>query len=171
MEEFILKGKREHIFYSFFLPQILLGFIPNFDSNVALIKVTLISLTYLVWIFMLGRSLNACIPKRHRLNQTPQLIFLFLFVLIFVPIVMFTDIGIRFYGITVWIPFIMLFSLIYLFYFAAKALTSAEKKKRTSFSDHVGEMFQLMFGWFGIWFIQPRINEIYESNKQVFEEE
>jgi len=171
MEKHILKGKREQVFFSFFLPQIMLGFIPNFDSNVALIKTILISLTYLVWIFMLGRALNACIPRRSRLNETPQKIFLFVFVVIFVPIIMFADIGIGFYGLGILIPILILFSIIYLFYFASKALTSAERGKRTSFRDHASEMFQLLFGWIGIWFIQPRINELYKKNKHLFEDE
>ena len=171
MEKYILKGKREQIFFSFFLPQIILGFIPNFDSNVALIKTILMSLTYLVWIFMLGRTLNACIPRRNRLNETSQKIFLFVFVVIFVPMVMFADIGIAFYGIGILIPLLMLFSIVYLFYFASKALVSAEQGKRTSFKDHASEMFQLLFGWVGIWFIQPRINEMYNQNKHVFEDE
>ena len=171
MEEFILKGRREQIFTSFFLPQLILGFIPNFDTNIYLIKIVLISLVYIVWIYMLGRALNACIPARFRLSETFQQIFLFVFVIIFVPLLMFSDLVVTFYGWAVWIPFMMLFSLVYLFYFASKALTSAEKGRRTSFGDHIAELFLLLFAWVGIWFIQPRINKLWEENKNRFEEE
>lgn len=153
------------------MPQLLLSFIPNFDPNVGLIKTTLISLTYLVWIFMLGRSLNACLPKRRRLNEVPQLIALFLCVIIYIPIVMLSDIGIYFYGIAVFIPIVMLLCFIYLFYFAAKALTSIERGTRTSFGDHISEMIQLLFAWIGVWFFQSRLNKIYQENKSIFEEE
>ena len=170
MHEFVLKGKRHQIFTAFFVPQLILGLVPNFNANVELAKLVLIAMVYVVWIVMLGRSLNLCIPRRHRLKETSQQVFLFLFVLIFVPLIMFMDLGVIFRGNAMIIPSIMVFGYLYQFYFASKALKSAEKGKKSLLNEHLWTMFLLLFAWIGIWFIQPRINKVWEKNKERFEE-
>ena len=168
MEEFIVKAKAHQIFLSFLTPSIIAGLIPDVNANVVLIKQIFIALPYVIWIFLLGRSLNQCIPTRYRLNDSFLIVMLFTFIIIYVPIVMVMDLSISFYGWAVLIPLLLIISFLYLFYFASKALTSAEKGKRTSFWDHIGEMILLLLGYIGIWFIQPRINKIYWQNREVF---
>lgn len=171
MEEFFLKAKHYQIFLSISLPALFATFIPNFDPDVQLIKIIVITLPYIIWIFMIGKALNLCAPARYRLSETFLIINLFAFGIIFVLIVMFLDYTVTFHGWTVIIPFYMIFSFFYLFYFASKALTTTERGKRTSFSEHLSEMFLLLTGYFGIWFMQPRINQIWEKNKNKFIEE
>jgi len=55
-----------------------------------------------------------------------------------------------------------MFSGIYMLYFSAKTIRSAELKRRASISDYIGEFFLIWFYPIGIWFIQPRINRIAE---------
>ncbi len=65
----------------------------------------------------------------------------------------------------------MIISFLYLFYFASKAITYTEQGRRTSFGENIGLTFILLLGYFGIWFIQPRINAIWEKHKSDFIEE
>ncbi|MEQ8417351.1 MAG: hypothetical protein RIF36_21795 [Imperialibacter sp.] len=165
MEEFVLKAKHYQIFLSLSIPSLIAGFVPNFDPTIQLVKIIFVGLAFTVWIFTLGRALNNCIPTRHQLSETFLIINFFAFAIIFALIAILLDYQLRFFGWAVLIPLYMLFSFVYLYYFASKALTTAEKRKRTSFGEHVGEMILLMTGYVGIWFIQPRINQIYEQNK------
>lgn len=170
MEEFLLKAKHYQIFLSIFSTAIFLAFIPNFDASIPLIKKIFTVLPFIVWIFMLGKSLNLCIPVRQRLSETILNINLFFFYIVFVFITMLSDITVTFRGWALLIPLYMIFSFIYLFYFASKALTTAEQGRRTSFGNHIGEMILLLIGFLGIWSLQPRINELWEKNKYKFEE-
>ena len=53
-----------------------------------------------------------------------------------------------------------MFSIFYLLYFTAKTIKTIELKRTVTFSDFIGEFFTIWFFPIGIWFIQPRINEI-----------
>lgn len=166
MEEFVLKAKHYQIFLSLSIPTLIAGFFPDINPSVPLIKLIFVTLAYTVWIFVLGRALNDCIPRRHRLSDTFQAVALFGFGIIFTAIMIFADMTITFFGFALLIPGFMLFCIFYLYYFAAKALTSAELGKRTSFSTHIVEIALLMSGVLGIWIIQPRVNKLYEAQKQ-----
>lgn len=171
MDEFVLKAKHYQIFFSLISAGIIAAFVPDFSANVFLIKVVLITLPYIIWIFTLGRSLNQCLPIRKRLSETLLIFNLFFFCLMFALITIFMDGTVYFYGWAVLIPLYLLYSFVYLFYFASKALTSVEQGGRTSFGVHIGEMFILLLGYFGIWYLQPRINQLYEMYKDQFDEE
>jgi hypothetical protein len=43
----------------------------------------------------------------------------------------------------------------------AKNLVKAETGKRVTFYDYAGPFFLLWFFPIGVWFIQPRINQLY----------
>lgn len=164
MEEFILRAKTHQIFLSLSIPTLIVGFVPNFDSNVPLIKTIFIVFVYMVWIFTLSKGLNNCMPARFKLNESFLTFNLFFFVIIFSFLVIFSDIGVYFTGWAVIIPLYFVFSFLYMYYFAAKALLSAERGRRASFGDHFGEMLLLMAGMIGVWFLQPRINALYEKH-------
>jgi hypothetical protein len=53
-----------------------------------------------------------------------------------------------------------LFCILYSIYFIAKTIKTIELQKEVSFSDFIGEFFMIWFYPVGIWFIQPRINEV-----------
>jgi len=56
-----------------------------------------------------------------------------------------------------------MFCMFYSIYFNAKALRSAELKRKVSFSDFTGEFFLFWFFPVGIWLLQPRINKLFEA--------
>ncbi len=195
MEEYLLSAKHYQIFLSLIFPVIIAAFIPNIDQNILLIKIVLLTLPSLFWIFMLGKALNICTPARYRLNEIFLTINLFFYCIVFALITLFTDYSrsfdswvvliplysiyrflftdysVTFKGWAVLIPLYTTISFLYLFYFASKALTSAEQRRRTVFGEHNKEMALLLFGYLSIWYMQPRINALWEQNKDKFSDE
>lgn len=58
----------------------------------------------------------------------------------------------------------VMFCLFYCLHFIAKSLKALELRKHVTFSDYAGEFFLIWFFPFGIWFIQPRINKLFDSS-------
>ena len=54
--------------------------------------------------------------------------------------------------------------IFYCLYFNAKALKTVEWQKPVTFSDFAGEFFLIWFFPIGIWIIQPRINQLFDTN-------
>ena len=54
--------------------------------------------------------------------------------------------------------------MLYALRFNAKALKSVESREPVKFSDYAGEFFLLWFFPIGIWFIQPRINKLFNDS-------
>lgn len=51
-------------------------------------------------------------------------------------------------------------SSIYLYYFAARSIKTAELQQEQRFSDFIGEFFLIWFSFIGIWILQPRLNRL-----------
>ena len=58
-----------------------------------------------------------------------------------------------------------MFCIMYIMYFVAKTIKTSELKRKTSFSDYLGEFFLLWFYFIGIWYIQPKVNRLYQKLK------
>lgn len=58
-----------------------------------------------------------------------------------------------------------MFSMFYMIYHSAKTIKTVIAKKHLTFSDFVEEFFLIWFFPIGIWFIQPKINAIFEGKK------
>ncbi len=173
LEKFVLKAKHWQIFISLLIPYSLYSVIPDTSVLVVQIKTIFMWIAYYSWVYVLGKALNYCIPRRHMLSYGFMTFNFFFFIIGFTILQLLLDPGttVTFHGFAALLFFYYFFSFLYLFYFASKALTSAEKGKRTSFGNHIGEMFLLMFGFIGVWFIQPRVNQLYEANREEFEDE
>jgi len=59
--------------------------------------------------------------------------------------------------------FVAFFCMIYIMFFIAKNLVMAEENKIIKVSDYFKEFILLLFYAVGIWFIQPRINRIFND--------
>jgi hypothetical protein len=57
------------------------------------------------------------------------------------------------------------FSMFYIIYHAAKTIKTVNAQKQVTFSDFIEEFFLIWFFPIGIWFIQPKINAIFEGKK------
>jgi hypothetical protein len=59
-------------------------------------------------------------------------------------------------------------SYIYLLLRIAKHLSKMKNQKKLGFDDYIGNFIKLFFFPIGIWSIQPKINKLYEENKDKF---
>ena len=72
-------------------------------------------------------------------------------------------------GIYALVGFYFFFALLHIIAFPAKVLKSIELKREAKFGEYIGLFFMIIFWPFCIWFIQPRINRIANSNQFLFE--
>lgn len=56
-----------------------------------------------------------------------------------------------------------MFCMFYSMYFSAKTIKLAEQQQPVTLSDFIGEIFLIWFFPIGIWFLQPRINELIKA--------
>ena len=162
MDEFLLKAKPYQVFLSLMIPTFFAGFIPNINPEIPLIKAIFIVFPFVVWVYVLAKALNYCIPVRKRFSEGFLTFNLFFFCIVFVLVSMFLGGSVHFFGWAVLIPIYTIFSFFYLFYFVSKVLTSLEQGRRTSFGEHIGEMILFLIPILGVWYIQPRINKLSE---------
>jgi len=59
-----------------------------------------------------------------------------------------------------------LFCIFYCIYFIAKELKTVEWQRPVTFNDYAGEFFLIWFFPIGVWFIQPRINKLFDEQYQ-----
>lgn len=58
------------------------------------------------------------------------------------------------------------FCIFHTFYFVAKTIRTAELQRNVTFSDFTGDFFLTWFFPIGVWFLQPRINQLIQSSSQ-----
>ena len=135
------------------------------------------------WFYAMGLNLNKKIPDTAKMYLRKFKWFMFIpivygFLLyIFVHFVLFKAVSngetlnssVIFASI---VPFHLfsIFCIFYCIYFNAKSLKVAELQREVSFSDYVVEFFLLWFFPIGVWFIQPRINKIFDVTLQLKEQ-
>ncbi|WP_299825336.1 hypothetical protein [uncultured Pontibacter sp.] len=59
------------------------------------------------------------------------------------------------------------FCYLYVVYFSARCIASAEKQRIVASNEYIAVLFQIMFLPIGIWFIQPRINRLASKTPEV----
>ncbi len=64
-----------------------------------------------------------------------------------------------------------MFCLFHTFYFVAKTIRAAELQRNVTFSDFTGDFFLTWFFPIGIWFLQPRINQLVEKQHDINNED
>ena len=67
------------------------------------------------------------------------------------------------FALIVPLHFFAMFCMFYMLYFTSKTLKTVEVQKKIEFGDYAGEFFLMWFFPIGIWFLQPRINKIFEE--------
>ena len=76
-----------------------------------------------------------------------------------------TSVGV---GLIFFLHLFSMFCIFYVMYFAAKTFKTVELQREVSFSDFVGEFFLLWFFPIGIWFLQPKVNEMMDEEDSDF---
>jgi hypothetical protein len=127
------------------------------------VSMGLCAICFALWVGPMGSFLNSMVDSKLRLNFG-----LFRIAVIF-PCLYLPFFDAAFVSLTPSLLFALLpfhafavFCLFYDVYFVAKSLALAEASQRVSFPDYRGYVLGLLFFPFGIWFIQPRINRIYD---------
>ena len=131
------------------------------------------------WFYAMGVNLNKKIPDTAKMYLRKFKWFMFIpvvyiFILyIFIHFVLFKAVsnGEQLNNtviIAIIVPFHLfsIFCIFYCIYFNAKSLKTAELQRAITFSDYVVEFFLLWFFPIGVWFIQPRINKMFDATLQ-----
>jgi hypothetical protein len=114
------------------------------------------------WAYFAGSFLNSISPARFRLR--PVVFFLALGVLLLLDLfpTHWWDKGIPFF---VGLLPLDLICYAYLVRFPSKTLVIAEEQKLAPFSQYKNEFILAFFYPIGIWFLQPRINDLYAAHQ------
>lgn len=145
-------------------------FLFNFSMTMIIFIIVLFG-----WLYSLAINLHKLLPENINMPLTKFKFLLFFPLLHLIGLILFvvmliSDIS---HGINPNIPFLTilflshlfaLYGMLYCFYFIAKTLKSVEWRRTVTMSDYLGEFFLLWFYPIGIWFIQPRINKLFNSN-------
>jgi hypothetical protein len=127
---------------------------------------------FLSWFWGLGTGLNKYVAEEIR--PSPNLfkfglIYSGVYIILFLVVMMdFSNNNMIAESIAIIFPLHML-SMVCMFYglyFISKNLVMAERNNKVKFSSFSREFFLIWFLPIGIWFIQPRINKLYEKNHQ-----
>lgn len=101
----------------------------------------------LIYILLLSVGMTIMFNELLNINEAPEPILIITSVAIFIPL-----------------HFFSIFCMIHTLWFCAKTLKTIELQKEAHFSDYIGDFFLIWFFPVGVWFIQPRINKMVESD-------
>ena len=140
----------------------------------------IISMTVsLGWFYVIGKSLHKKLPNSVKMNLARFKIFLFILVVYALLICIFTLFRITYtfaneeipalglYGLFVPLQLFSMFCIFYCMYFNAKALKAIEMQRPVTFEDFAGDFFSFLFYPIGVWFIQPRINKLFDNKNEL----
>lgn len=131
--------------------------------------------TFFSWLYTLGTNLHKKLPQAASMKLLyfkMALIFPVLYILVMAVLMyyMFSSMVVNeppnFAWMLLIIPFhfFSMFCILFVLYFIAKALKSVEQMKEARFNDFIGEFFLIWFFPIGVWFIQPRVNKLFDDN-------
>jgi len=127
----------------------------------------------LIWYHSLGNNLCKKLPPYVNLNLFFFNVLLFFTLIIIIGISLYVvfsfyiltvkqEIFFKFRGYSWLFSFIFFLSILHSIYFLAKALKSVELQRKVIFRDFLIDIFLILFLPIGIWYIQPRINKVFE---------
>ncbi|MEM7571238.1 MAG: hypothetical protein AAF433_00005 [Bacteroidota bacterium] len=130
----------------------------------------------LAWFWSIGQGLQAQIPEDLRpktsffaISIAFPLLYFFLFFQVLMPdlFLMSPDSfpleNFRWLGLIIPLHFFAMFCMFYNMYFAARSIKLAELQRPVQAGDYLGDFFLFWFFVIGIWFIQPRVNQLAEE--------
>jgi len=166
-----LQAKSWQMFLLIFVPMILPTFMAPLSSGLLVFQVTTIAWMFIVvgWLYSVGIAANNKVPDELRRNPTLYR-FGLMFAIIYMCAVQFFFIGSLEAGKPpeppAWLIPAHLLSMFFLFYgllFTAKQFTTCEQQKNAKFLEHSGPFFLFWFCPLGVWFLQPKINDLFAN--------
>lgn len=125
--------------------------------------------SFFAWFYSLGTNLFKRLPVTEKMSLTRFRLFLFiplvymLFLMLFIFFDAFrgAELGPGIFALIIPLHLFSMFCMFYCLYFNAKVLKAVELQRPVTFNDYAGEFFLLWFFPIGVWFIQPRINRLF----------
>lgn len=113
------------------------------------------------WQLAVGHELYNFLPAKVEMNYNLFIINWFVFILAYCAILIYSDgEGATFTGWAALFMFYVVYALVHILIFPGRLLKSVEMRKKAGFTEYI-ETVALMFFWpVGVWFVQPRINEV-----------
>lgn len=154
-----------------FLQEIVYGFVPFMILYIG---------TIFSWFYAIGTNLNIKLPGTVNMKLKRFKIFFFIpviyitLIILFIPgVMLFKLLGVSipidtditypiFIVLIVSLHLFSIFCIFYCIYFNARSLKVVELQRPVTFNDYVGEFFLIWFFPIGVWFIQPRINKLFD---------
>ena len=119
----------------------------------------------IAWMYSIGISANSQLTNGLKENQIIYNVgFLIPFIYGILYSVLFFQAGLI--QPPVWLIFLHLVSMIGMFYglwFTSKQFATFKKGEKVKFSDYIGPLLLFWFSPIGVWFIQPKINELFQT--------
>lgn len=132
---------------------------------------------FIAWFWSLGIHINRWVsrdirpnPRRFRLVLCYVSVYLLLFTALFMR--MFTGkVGVGLLAFIVPFHILAMFCMFYAVYFVAKNFVMAERNVKVGFYECAGPFFLIWMYPIGVWFIQPRINRMFEERERTQQDE
>ncbi|MGH9795805.1 MAG: hypothetical protein ACRD5G_13620 [Candidatus Acidiferrales bacterium] len=120
--------------------------------------------SFLAWFWSLGTFLNSIVKPPLKLDlRMFRLAVIFPAVYIVPFVFFFLNLRPSLFALILPFHLFAMFCMFYNLYFVSKSLVQAETERHASFCDFAGPFFLLWFFPLGVWFIQPRVNRLYEA--------
>lgn len=128
---------------------------------------------FLIWIYTLGVNLHKKLPIDSTLNLTKFRLFFFLYSAYSICFILFSSgllgdhlLSPSSMGFMALGNFLSLFCFFNCIHFVSKALKTLEIGRTATFNDFIGDFVLIWFFPFGVWFIQPRVNKLFNESKE-----
>lgn len=120
------------------------------------------------WFWSISKGLLAHIPAHARKSLSAFRIFLLIPLFYVFLLFLLFGMGLDNFNpglLVLIIPlhFLTIFGTFYNLYFVSRTVKAAELQRPVTFGDYAGEFFLLWFYPVGIWFIQPKVNDIVQG--------
>ena len=163
MDNWLLKVKHWQIFLFLATVCYLNQHYLRIDSLASCCITTTLIVLYLGWYILLGNTLYQYLPRKISYSLIWFLTSALSVIATFAAATMLFDGQIIFTGLAAIPGLYVFFAVIHLLWFPAALLVAIETKEKPGFSQYAGTLLQLLFWPIRIWFVQPRLNRVYNA--------
>lgn len=118
---------------------------------------------YSSWIVFAGFGLYQLLPSKIKFNYNLYIINTIVFFVFYIFVLVISNgQGMSFSGPLGIIGIYIFYALLQISMFPVQVLNTIESGKKAKLGDCIGDFFLVVFLPIGIWFLQPRINKVYE---------
>lgn len=164
---FFLKLKHWQLFLMFFVPNIIMSVAGPSVLIVRIVCGMMVMGVYFGWLYSLGTSLYKKLPKGIVVSQLYFKISFLILSLLFFSLVILELSGMLTYDRMIILFLLLIFGYswaFYIFYFISRALKTVELQRPVTYYEYIDIFFLLWFYPIGVWFIQPKLNELFDKS-------